>query len=265
MIKDYEKLIEAITKEIKERTDIAVVGMSGGADSTLVAVLCTLALGKNEVISVHMPYNKTDSATFNDRSLRCALKLGVGVVHAPINDIADHISNAVAQAFSLTVPSELSVQNQGNSRSRARMNVLYGICHHLGSSSGKRARVIGTGNLSEDYIGYDTKGGDALCDFFPIGELFKSEVYAFLEYFKAKGLIDETMIDRVPSAGLWEGQTDEGELGISYNEMEPSIRSLLAANEAMTDIDKRVKQMHETNKHKHEAPPAFKIRYEFCD
>lgn len=271
MIQDIPALIRTITNEIKQSMDTAVVGMSGGADSTLTAVLCALALGRQSVYSLHMPATAIDVATFNRVSLMTAEKLGIHAQVITVGAIADQINLACQLAVG---GDKLSPVNLGNARARARMAVLYGVSHHLGETQARRARVVGTGNLSEDFIGYDTKGGDALADLFPIGELFKSEVYQLLNHFRDEGLISDDMIDRVPSAGLWPGQTDESELGYSYAAMEAPIRKFLKEQASsatphpsaapLDAVETFVRQRHAQHKHKHLAPTVIKLRH-LCD
>ncbi len=266
MIRDCRELLDYLYSEIKNQVDIAVVGLSGGADSSLTAVLCVKALGAGNVYGVSMPYNEVDVKTFNSLSANIAERIGINHLIRPVGKIADAISD---QIF-INHESELTDLNKGNSRSRARMCVLYGVSHNLESMfPGKKVRVMGTGNLSEDFIGYDTKGGDALADIFSIGDLFKSEVYQLLEYFRDEGAIDEGNINRVPSAGLVGNQTDESDLGYTYDEMEPSVRFCLQNYDNMLCQDVPavtafVRQRHMAHKHKHEAPIVIKLR-SFCD
>jgi len=266
MIRDCEKLVQTITTEINSLTDIAVIGLSGGADSSLTAILCSRALGREAVYGISMPFDEIDVQTFNARSAKLAEKLAIQHLVRPVQAIADAINLQVH----VTDPSELTDTNKGNARSRARMCVLYGIAHNLSSRfPGKRVRVIGTGNLSEDFIGYDTKGGDALADFFPLGELFKSEVFQLLDHFKNQGVIEEAHIDRTPSAGLENNQTDEMDLGYTYNDMEKGIRFCLKHvgsmhKQTLDPVTSFVWQRHLAQKHKHEAPPALKLRV-LCD
>ena len=162
-------------------------------------------------MGIGMPYSDLDSDTFNSRSGETATRLGIYYRDVPIKTQVDAIVKSI-EVDPKEPPNSLTI---GNIKARVRMVALYAFTNHLSAYSnknnGKRVRVIGTGNLSEDFIGYDTKGGDALADIFPIGTLFKSEVYQMLDYFISKGVITENDVDRVPSAGLWEGQTDEGE------------------------------------------------------
>ena len=259
-----EAIIKRITDEIKKNVDTAVVGLSGGADSFLVMLLSEIALGRENVYAFSMPYSTTDLETFNSKSKSYAEHIGVNHKTINIAAAADGISASVTDAVQDDGGS-VSTLNAGNARSRARMCFLYGVAHHLNETLKNRVRVMGTGNLSEDFIGYDTKGGDALADIFPIGQLFKSEVYALLDYFRDQGKITEEMINRVPSAGLWENQTDEDELGHSYNEMEPAIRFIMenydtVEESTLSEIELFVWRRHFTNKHKHEAPPVIVLR-----
>jgi NAD+ synthase len=264
----YQNFEKEIVKGLKDFTDIAIVGMSGGADSTLVTTLCVQALGKENVVGIHMPCGATDEKTFNSRSRKTADRLGVKSYFLPIKETVDALIREVLYYEDLYISDLVA----GNTRSRMRMVNLYAMAGIFSQMNpGKRVRVIGTGNLSEDFIGYDTKGGDALADIFPIGELYKSEVYGFLDYYKEKGVLDEENIDRVPSAGLWEGQTDEGELGYSYNQMQTAVEYCMNNYEDMESEEmkkemeedpllKFVWNRHVVNKHKHMAPKVITLK-----
>lgn len=266
MIPDCDRLVERAIAGIRDRADVAVLGLSGGADSSLTAVLCVKALGKENVYGVSMPYDEADARTFNSMSAALAERIGLNHLVRPVAGIADAINECVHVGDR----DSLTDLNKGNARSRARMCVLYGIAHTLTTERpGNRVRVIGTGNLSEDFIGYDTKGGDALADFFPIGELFKSEVYQLLEFFRDRGLIGEEHINRVPSAGLVADQTDETDLGHSYDRMEQGIRHCLeygedTGTEDLDDVTRFVWERHLAHRHKHQAPPVIPLR-DLCE
>ena len=266
MIEDCEKIEKRLREEIRKHADLAVLGISGGADSSLTAILCLRALGPENVYALSMPFNKHDAETFNALSTRLADRLGIRHYVRDVAAIANAINARIAVLDSDT-PNDI---NKGNSRSRARMCVLYGFAHDLGRHNpDKRVRVMGTGNLSEDFIGYDTKGGDALADIFPIGELFKSEVYQALEYFRDKGIIEEEHINRLPSAGLEDNQTDEQDLGYTYNEMEPGIRYCLDNYDSidehqLDEVTAFVWQRHLAHRHKHIAPTVIPLRHEYC-
>jgi len=257
MIKDIDGLLEHVTICLQKRMDIAVVGMSGGADSTLVAILCANALGKENVYSLHMPYDIDDASTFNAKSIQIADRLGINKKTISIGKAVDFLSSEICH---------LSRLNMGNMKSRMRMIALYTMSGRLGEETGQAVRVVGTGNLSEDFIGYDTKGGDSLVDYSPIGSLVKSEVYQLLDYFRDQNIITDDMIDRVPSAGLWEGQTDEEELGYTYNEMESYVLDMYNHNQVNFNdpISKFVYDRWKTNRHKREVVPVVALR-SFCE
>ena len=255
MIPKISKLLDEIFKQLQEFVGdgVAVVGMSGGADSTLTAILCANALGPDKVVSVHMPYGRVDREKYNANSMRVADKLKIASILQPITDVVDCFLDGLEFAAE-------GVLVEGNVRARMRTVTLYTVANAMGNSY-----VIGTGNLSEDYIGYDTKGGDALADIFPIGELLKSEVYKLLDFFRDCGIIEEENIDRVPSAGLWPGQTDEKELGYSYAEMEGAVRRFFYLRPdnirpwavEPTKVERFVLDRHFANRHKHEAPTVI--------
>jgi len=281
---NVEKTIKTITEGIKKRTDIAVMGLSGGADSTLVAILCKLALGKENVYGVHMPYDTKDFDTFNFNSQILSRHLEIKDMICDIEEAVREIADQSTKIkFALEKNVGTSKLNLGNLKARVRTTTLYTVNQTISENIDKICRVVGTGNISEDFIGYDTKGGDALADFFPIGDLFKSEVYELLDYFIGEEIILEEHVNRIPSAGLWDGQTDEEELGYTYDEMQPAIEFLLNRkcfgndssflwstydelilyeenNVPNLDILEFVWSRYLNNKHKHEAPDVIKLR-----
>lgn len=277
MIEDLTGLAGHLEEAIREFCDIAVIGISGGVDSATVASICCAALGKDQVFLLSMPYGQTDCETFNSRSAELAVHLGANHHVVNISAGTNGLMNEIAESLG---ESDFDPLVQGNTRSRQRMAVLYAFCFHLGKKFQNRARVIGTGNASEDLIGYDTKGGDALCDLFPIGELFKSEVYQLAEHYN----VPESITSAEPSAGLYDGQTDEQELGYSYDELEPAQTVLFnLIEDGLTDVQivptlgvfdgleptivEFVINMFKRNAHKHRAPQVVKVRRvgEFVD
>jgi NAD+ synthase len=265
MIRDIEGMSWVIQRYLQGFTDIAVVGLSGGADSTLVAILCKLALGKENVVGVHMPYDAHDSATFNALSHALALHLEIEEIDFPIFSMCRDIARILDEA-----DSPRNDKLMGNVRARIRMTCLYAVAEALAIETKKRVRVIGTDNMSENMLGYFTKYGDGGVDLNPVGLLYKSEVYQFLDYFKSTGVIIEEHINRVPSAGLWQGQTDEGELGYTYAEIEKSLRKFGKGlddtmHEPLSLCDRFVTDMMVKTQHKREIPMEIPNLREFCD
>jgi NAD+ synthase len=272
MITDIKGLLEYTLNKIKEFTDIAVIGLSGGADSTLVATLCSQALGSDNVYGIHMPSTEIDLKTFNSTSRKLSAHLGIVDVIIPICGPIRLIQESVKTNLWKGAQNHLMNDlTKGNMKARIRMTVLYTIAEEINKTINKKVRVIGTDNLNENFIGYFTKYGDGGVDINPIGELFKSEVYQLLDYYILNNIIKEEHVNRIPSAGLWEDQTDENELGFSYKDMEESIKYYYN-NIFYGDDDpkfdspcyKFVINMMKTNSHKNIIPRKFDLR-KFCD
>ena len=270
MIKNLAAVAKFLEQSVKDFTDIAIVGTSGGVDSSVVASICVSALGKNNVHLVSMPYDQIDVNTFNLRSAELAHRLGAPHHIVPIGASSKALEQEVKAQFPGT---KLEVLTLANIRPRVRMNVLYSLCGEIGLKSKKRARVMGTGHLSEDLIGYDTKGGDALADIFILSDLLKSEVYQLAQHYS----VPVSIIEAAPSAGLYEGQTDFGELGFTYDELEPATLALYQALKRGLDIPdlnpslpefsslearhvKFVVERFKTHFHKHRAPVTVDCR-----
>lgn len=178
----------------------AVLGLSGGIDSALVAYLAVLALGSENVLCVRMPY-KTSSPDSLSHAQLIIDDLKVPSLTIPITDMADGL---IAQF------PEMSNVRKGNIMARCRMITLYD------QSEAFKGLVIGTGNKTESMLGYSTIFGDAACAFNPIGDLYKTQVR---QLSRALG-VPTAIIDKPPSADLWLGQTDEKELGFTYEEVD---------------------------------------------
>ena len=178
-----------------------VVGISGGVDSATVAYLCAEALGNLSVLGVMMPYKKAaDKKTLDfDKLLVGELKIRSEVI-----DIAPMID-----AYFRNIPRADKIR-RGNKMARERMTILYDKAKEF------NGLVVGTGNKTELLLGYCTRYGDAACDLNPLAGLYKMQVYQLAE----KLGVPEPIINRAPSAGLWPGQTDEGELGMTYKEID---------------------------------------------
>lgn len=196
---NYDVAIKTTMDFIKEKVGDAgangvVVGISGGIDSATVAYLAVRALGKDRVMGLIMPYYKNRDV--DDAKLVCE-SLGIEYELINIKPIVDEFEKAVGG---------LDTLSRGNVMSRTRMVLLYA------HANARNYLVLGTSNRSEFLTGYFTKWGDGASDYAPLINLYKTEVW---EIAKRLG-VPEGIIQKKPSAGLWEGQTDEDELGISY-------------------------------------------------
>ena len=210
----------------------AVVGISGGKDSSVVAALCTEALGRDRVIGVLMPCGEQA-----DIDMARLLVNHLGIRHFVVN-----IQDAV-EGLMRSIPFELSTQSRTNLPPRIRMSTLYAVAQSF------NGRVANTCNLSEDYVGYSTRYGDAAGDFSPCAHLTVQEVKAVG---RVLGLPD-VLVDKVPIDGLC-GKTDEENLGFTYAELDRYIRTGEIENQAHKE---RIDTLHKRNLFKLRLMPAF--------
>jgi NAD+ synthase len=194
-----EKLVQFIREHTqKQGFSRVLLGLSGGLDSTVAAYLAVKALGWENLLGVFMPHDVSHSASLRDaQEVASALNIRTRLV-----DITP-MSDAFMDAFENATPVQL-----GNVMARCRMVVLYQI------SAEEKALVMGTSNKSEILLGYGTLHGDLACAFNPLGDLYKTQIRML-----AAGLgVPPAILKKPPSADLWEGQSDEGELGLTYAE-----------------------------------------------
>ncbi len=220
--------IVARAQEAKVRG--AVVGLSGGVDSAVTAALCRRALGEN-ALGVIMPC-ESDRSDEED-AMHVAIKLGVPTVTVRLDKTFSALAEELSAAPGLA---------RANLKPRLRMAVLY---HYANSMS---YMVVGTGNRTELMVGYFTKYGDGGADILPLGRLYKTQVRALA---RELGL-PKRIIEKPPSAGLWEEQTDEGELGITYEELDRALEVVESGNGdgIAPDVLERVKGMVNGSAHK---------------
>ena len=214
----------------------AIVGISGGKDSSVVAALCVEALGKERVIGVLMPCGQQ-----HDIDMAQLLVNHLGIKHYTIN-----IQGAV-EAMKAAMPFDLSTQSRPNLPPRIRMTTLYAV------AQSHNGRVANTCNLSEDWVGYSTRYGDAAGDFSPCSLLTVQEVKAIG---RVLGL-PEVLVEKVPIDGLC-GKTDEENLGFRYAELDRYIRT-----GEIDDPEKKAKidRLHQLNQFKLELMPAFQPEF----
>lgn len=215
----------------------AVIGISGGKDSSVVAALCTEALGKDRVIGVLMPNHIQDDIEYSH--VLCE-HLGIKNYTVDVGVAIDELLNNIH--FRAT-DIEISDQTKTNLPARIRMATLYAV------SQSVNGRVANTCNLSEDWVGYATRYGDAAGDFSPLSQLTVSEVKAIG---RELGLPSE-LVDKTPTDGLC-GKTDEDNLGFTYDTLDRYIRTGEIDNE---DVKAKIDSMHEKNLFKLQPMPSF--------
>ncbi len=216
----------------------AVLGISGGKDSSVVAALCAKALGKERVIGVLMPNGEQ-----KDISDSMALVTHLGIPYYVCN-IKEGVDGVLKSLRDTGV--EISRQTVVNLPPRIRMSTLYAL------SQSMNGRVANTCNLSEDWVGYSTRYGDAAGDFSPLGKLTVQEVKAIG---KELGL-PLFLVDKVPSDGLTD-KTDEDNLGFTYAELDEYIRTGVIANQ---ESKARIDRLHRMNEFKLKPIPCFEYQ-----
>ncbi|MDD3103464.1 MAG: NAD+ synthase [Candidatus Cloacimonetes bacterium] len=203
---DFHKEIEKCSAFLRDYLQASgqqkyILGVSGGIDSALSAALAAKAIGSSQVIGVSMPYSGSNPTSREDAELLCK-HLGIQQITIDISPMVD--------AYFEAHEKDANALRRGNWMARVRMCVLFDL------SVKHQALVLGTTNQSEYMTGYFTQYGDSAAAVEPIGQLYKTEVWAIS---KAMGL-PEKIISKLPTADLWEDQTDEQELGISYQKLD---------------------------------------------
>ncbi len=245
-----KKLILGIKKFFRATgKDKAVVGLSGGIDSALVCALLVRALGKQKVAVLLLPVKGLSSEKNVKDAESFAKKLGVKSIKIEINSFKDAflglkwVQNKAAKA---------------NTLARIRAVLLYNY------ANSNDCLVVGTGNRTEIMLGYFTKYGDGAADFFPIGKLWKTQVFQLAKEMK----LPKEFLEKTPTAELFEGQTDEKELGATYKEMDAILVGLfdkgktpqkLVSEGHKASIVRLIQERAKENRHKREFAPSISL------
>ena len=237
-MRDYEQetkqRIEFIRNTIKSAgADGIIYGNSGGKDSAIVGILCKMAC--DNTVGLIMPCgSKRNYEMDKDDAERIAQQYSISTRVIDLSNTRNEIIRVLGDKM------PLSDSATANIAPRLRMTTLYAV------AASENRLVAGTGNASEGYMGYFTKWGDGAFDFNPIADLTVTEIYEFLCFLKAPDFI----IDKVPSAGLFDGQTDESEMGITYH----SIDRFLLNGEASEHDRAIIEKFHKSSEHKRKMP-----------
>jgi len=225
----------------------AIIGLSGGIDSSLSATLAVKALGREHVYGVMLPWKNSQPASYDD-ALSVAQWLGIQHERIDITPMVD--------SYFQTYQPEADNLRKGNWMARIRMCVLYDL------SAQYRALVVGTSNRTELLVGYFTHYGDGACGFEPIGHLYKTEVWAMGRLLG----IPENIVNKTPTADLWAQQTDEGELGILYPRLDEILYRLTELRQSSGQLPKdgfteseitRVTGLMQRSTFKRQLPPLI--------
>ncbi|MBM7561662.1 NAD(+) synthase [Fusibacter tunisiensis] len=231
--------VEWIRKIVKESgTKGILVGVSGGIDSAVVACLIKKAFPENSVgVILPCKSNPKDEADAQALIETC----GIDSMRIDLSETHELLFSKIEEALSDKQVGFRKLAD-ANLRARLRMSTLYGIANALGYL------VAGTDNKAEIHTGYYTKYGDGGVDLVPLANLLKSEVY---EWARILG-VPQSILDRQPSAGLWDGQTDEDEMGTTYEKIDAFLSGKVIPEKDQSIIDR----LHKNSEHKRQMPPA---------
>lgn len=242
---DTRQLVEKLISWIRDKVLSAgrrgiVVGMSGGLDSSVLAVLCQRAFPQS-MLGVLMPCHSSQED--GEHAQIVASKFSIPTKIVVLDTVFDTLLRAVASDRVEPTASRLA---KANLKVRLRMLTLYYFANQL------KYMVAGASNRSELAIGYFTKYGDGGVDILPLGNLVKGQVKELAGFLG----IAQQIIDKPPSAGLWQGQTDEGELGLSYEELD----RYLVTGEASNELREKIESMIAASNHKRLPPPVANLQ-----
>ncbi len=250
-------LVGWLRELLRDNGDGFIFGLSGGIDSAVVCALAAEAVGPENCLALVLPIESAP----DDAELACAVADQVGVraitidlsgpFRSLVETLADFRERAARLGEASNAPPEVAVTHAAtadsvalaNVKPRLRMVALYYYANLL------RYLVLGTGNRDERSVGYYTKFGDGACDALPLGDLVKAEVRALAGTLG----VPQPVLERAPTAGLWPGQTDEAELGCTYDQLD---RYLLEGTSGVPAVDTAIRRRQELARHKASAPPV---------
>lgn len=217
--------------------DTYLLGVSGGVDSSLVAALCKEAVGKDHLHCLIIPIESSQEDIKDALTLVKDLDLRYDVIDAT-ETFYSYLNEFKKNGY------EMDKSTLGNLKARIRMSILYAFAQK------ERGLVVGTDNADERYVGYYTKYGDGACDLLPIAHLVKGEVVAAAKILGVR----TSLAERVPTAGLYEGQTDEKELGVLYKDLD----AFVLGKKVNKEVEKRISYLHRISEHKRKEIPMPK-------
>jgi len=240
-MRDYAKETEARVAFIRERVQEAhadgiIYANSGGKDCTLVGILCKMAC--ENTVGVTLPcQSQRNYGSDTEDAFLAAQQHDIHTYTVDLSPVKAALMEELGKVM------EVSGMASANINPRLRMLTVYALGQQM------NCLVAGTGNRSERYMGYFTKWGDGACDFNPIADLTVKEIYEYLEYLKAP----ESIIKKAPSAGLYEGQTDEDQMGVTYR----AIDELLLEGETDEASLAVIERAHRVTAHKRRSIPLY--------